>query len=225
MAADEAGTASMQQYALVHGDQVPRWQEWMFAYAPVMLACEQVGGYHPSPLTALAYPPTVDLPAHVLDHFYSFGARATSSLKTQEEERQRPWLAAGYTTDGRREAAFVLLLLGDDDGMQMRRQVWEEQPEGWVLAAATQEAARRDGFTLAEAEVVFGERLRQAGDEECPTPEDHWLEVFYDPDDDFLWIPYREAARVLALDRQGRGDPRLARVWSNLVKIGQEQQS
>lgn len=225
VAADEAGTASMEQYSLVHSDNIPSWQEWLCAYTPVMVACEQVGRYFPSPLTALAYPPTVDLPAHVFDHFYSFRARATSSLRTQEEQQRHSWLADGYTADGRRDAAFVLLILGDDDGMQMRRRVWEEQPGGWVLEPATREAARRDGFTLEVAKVVFGEPIWEASVNESPSVEEPWLEAFYDPDDDAMWIPYREAARIIGLDRQGKGDPRLARIWSDLVKTGQEQDS
>jgi hypothetical protein len=216
----------MEQYSLVYGDSFPAWRADLCAFTPVVVAYEQVGLYAASPLIALAYPPHVELPEHAVAPFYSFWARATSSLATQEENRRHPWLADGYTAEGRRAAAFVLLGLGDDDGMQMRRRVWkEEQPGRWVLTRATREAARLDGYNLEEAGRAFGEPVREAGVDECPSLEEPWLEAFDDPDDGdgAIWIPYLEVARIIALDRQGRGDAHLARIWSDSVRSGQVQ--
>lgn len=210
LAADVAGRASLKQYALIYADEVAELTEVMFMYAPVILACEKTGRYCWSPAAAVAYPPDVELPEHVVLEFWVARARASAA-------ERHSYVAGGYRAEGRREAALQLLALGDEGASKLRRRVWTTDGAVWTLSTAVMEAAGSYGYTIDEAEAFFGEPVSDV-DEAGPNGDSIVMDVAKDPRDGLLWIPWTEVARVVEVLGPVQGP--YAKVWSDQVKDG-----
>jgi hypothetical protein len=162
-------------------------------------------------MVALAYPPDIELPEHVVLEFA--GARMWASGPDRHS-----YVGGGYQAEGRKEAALMLLALGDQGAIELRRRVWTAVSDTWVLSPEVIEAARSHHCSLADAERAIGQPIPPADDAE---PDDDTTTVRWteNPEDGTVWVDFLEVARVVEF--LGPVDNGFAQIWSDQVKDGQ----
>lgn len=131
-----AGSATLPEYALVCRDAIEAYRLSCLAFAPLFVAALQCGFRVHDDRVAIAYPPDVRAP---LAESLSFQQRlATASVEQRRAfAGLNPERAARVSATRRRNAAIVMLVLGDAQATAFRTRLWTKAKDQWSIDRPT----------------------------------------------------------------------------------------
>ncbi len=154
----EEGVASLEQYALVHPDEVASAQADLVAMAPACAARERLGSWAVPPARVVGFPPGEDLPGQLVASLDCLVWRATLSREgTLAFGRYGRGAAVQVGASLRASCAILVLALGRDGrAVALRQQLWVFREQNWVLSERAAGESRLAGMPVGEADLFFG---------------------------------------------------------------------
>jgi hypothetical protein len=208
-AAVDNRTATLEEYAEFLSDDMAYWHAVLLASAPLLVACRRAGLFVDGPLAALAYHPGERLDWYTRDWVGFAEAMATRD----RSERRRPPMNHPhwddlYSAEARMSFAMVHLLLGEDDALAIRREVWTcRDREQWTLAPRVVEASEEEGPLIGEFDKdgLWNMQIPRAVCQAAPRSVDPPQS---DEDEPVEWVSFAALARAVA-DWSARGSDQL----------------